>query len=258
MNVLFLLPFIFYLIFSFIPPNFLFHFLPNFQWKNSGGYYKLKIRPGFRVICLNTNYCTRLNPWTLYDPVDPGKQLEWLSNELLAAEKDSDKVHIIGHIPPDSRECTQAWLYNYLRIIDRFQDTVLASYFGHTHRDEFRVLLSPHRKPKPISVAYIGPSITSFTQNNPGYRVYYTDEQGFVKDHETYFYNLTEANTSNYEPVWRREYNAYNKYNLTNLGPFGWHRFVHEMIDDDNKFQSYFKSVNPLSSLFQSSHFSWK
>lgn len=167
-----------------------------------GGYYRVKVRPGFRVICLNTNYCTRLNPWTLFDPVDPGEKLVWMTKELVAAESEGDKVHIIGHIPPDNKECTQAWLFNYLRIIERFQDTILAQYFGHTHRDEFRVLVSTSNKPKPISVAYIGPSITAFTENNPSYRVYYTDKQGYVKDYATYFYNLTEAN-ANLEPMWR-------------------------------------------------------
>lgn len=200
----------------------------------------MKVRPGFRVVCLNTNYCTRLNPWTLFDPVDPGKQLEWLTKELFAAEHDGDKVHIIGHIPPDNRECTQAWLFNYLRIIDRFQETVLAQYYGHTHRDEFRILLSPKKKPKPISVAYIGPSITSFTENNPAYRVYYMDQKGYVKDHETFFFNLTEAN-SMAEPTWHRAYNAFDLYNMTNLGPFGWQRFVNNMIDDDSIFQRFHK-----------------
>lgn len=184
------------------------------------------------------------------------KQLEWLSKELHAAEFDSDKVHIIGHIPPDNRECTQAWLFNYLRIIDRFQDTVLASYFGHTHRDEFRVLLSPYRKPTPISVAYIGPSITSFTENNPGYRVYYTDQQGYMKDHETFFFDLSDANKagSTSDPIWRRGYNAFDQFNLTNLGPFGWHRLVHQMIDDDHLFQNYFK-YDHLSLSFSLTHF---
>ena len=107
----------------------------------SGGYYTVKIKPGFRIISLNTNYCTRLNPWTLYDPVDPGNQLKWLVKELHSAELASEKVHILGHIPPDNRECTQAWLNNFLRIIDRFEHVVLAQYYGHTHRDEFRVRL---------------------------------------------------------------------------------------------------------------------
>lgn len=71
----------------------------------SGGYYTVKIKPGFRVISLNTNYCTRLNPWTLYDPVDPGNQLKWLVKELHSAELANEKVHILGHIPPDNREC---------------------------------------------------------------------------------------------------------------------------------------------------------
>ena len=52
----------------------------------SGGYYSVQVKPGLRVMALNTNYCTRLNPWTLYDPVDPGQQLKWLVNELYEAE----------------------------------------------------------------------------------------------------------------------------------------------------------------------------
>ena len=48
------------------------HDLTTNRVDKSGGYYKVKVRPGFRVICLNTNYCTRLNPWSLFDPVDPG------------------------------------------------------------------------------------------------------------------------------------------------------------------------------------------
>jgi len=163
-----------------------------------------------------------------------------MTKELVAAESEGDKVHIIGHIPPDNKECTQAWLFNYLRIIERFQDTILAQYFGHTHRDEFRVLVSTSNKPKPISVAYIGPSITAFTENNPSYRVYYTDKQGYVKDYATYFYNLTEAN-ANLEPMWRKEYNAYDHFNMTTMGPFGWHRLVNQMLDDDAVFQNFYK-----------------
>ncbi|RWS31290.1 sphingomyelin phosphodiesterase-like protein 2 [Leptotrombidium deliense] len=207
----------------------------------SGGYYTVKVKPGFRVICINTNYCTRLNPWTLYDPIDPGKQLAWLTRELLEAEYAEDKVHIIGHIPPDNKECTQAWLFNFLRIIDRFQHTVLAQYYGHTHRDEFRILYSPYNLRKPISVAYIGPSITPFTENNPAYRVYKTDEKGYVKDHETYFFNLTEANKGQSPPKWIYEYKASKTFNLDDLGPEGWHRFVGRLIEDDHLFQHFHK-----------------
>jgi sphingomyelin phosphodiesterase len=153
----------------------------------------VRARPGLRVVCLNTNYCTRLNPWTLLDPVDPGEQLQWLAKQLQAAESSGDKVHILGHIPPDNRECTQAWLHNFLRILDRFEHVVLAQYYGHTHRDEFRVLYSPNSPGlRPISVAYVGPSVTPFTENNPAYRVYSMDHQGMsnVKLNVDHFANF--------------------------------------------------------------------
>lgn len=51
---------------------------------------------------------------------------------------------------------------------------------------------------------------------------------------------MTEANQGP-EPVWRREYNAYDLFNMTNLGPYGWHKFVNDMIEDDSAFQKYFK-----------------
>ncbi|KAH9405515.1 Sphingomyelin phosphodiesterase [Tyrophagus putrescentiae] len=161
-----------------------------------GGYYTVKPRDKMRIICINTNYCARLNPWSLFNPVDPANQLKWLSDELHKAETAGDRVHIIGHIPPDNRECTQAWLYNFLRIIDRFNETILAQYYGHTHRDEYRLFYSPSQAGVPIGLAYIGPSITPFTENNPAYRLYYMDESGTLNDHETYYFNLTEANQS--------------------------------------------------------------
>lgn len=198
-------------------------------------------KPGFRIICLNTNYCARLNPWNLYNPIDPGNQLHWLIEQLEFAESASDKVHIIGHIPPDNRECMQAWLYNFLKIVDRFKDVILAQYYGHTHRDEFRVLYSPAVQKNPIGTVYIGPSITAFTENNPAYRIYYMDDEGYLLDHETYFFNLTEANHGPHGPVWRQEYRAVELYNLTTMGPMGWHQIARRMKEDNELFHHYYK-----------------
>lgn len=202
----------------------------------SGGYYMVRQRDKLRIICINTNYCARLNPWSLYNPVDPANQLKWLSEELHNAEQAGDKVHIIGHIPPDNRECTQAWLYNFLRIIDRFNDTVLAQYYGHTHRDEYRLFYSPSQTDVPIGLAYIGPSITPFTENNPAYRLYYMDETGMLNDHETYYFNLTEANHSKHGPKWKHEYRAVDKFGLESMSPESWHKLVAKLQKDDKLF----------------------
>lgn len=92
-----------------------------------------------KIIVINTNYCSRENFWQLYDPIDPGNQLQWLVNELFQAEKSGQVVHIVGHAPITSDACTQTWAHNYLMIIDRFRSIIKTSFFGHTHRDELRL-----------------------------------------------------------------------------------------------------------------------
>ena len=80
-------------------------------------------------------------------------------------------MHIVGHVPVDNRECSQAWLHNYLTIVERFSDTIVAQFFGHTHADEFRVLYSNQNFSKPIGFEIVSPSLTTFEHFNPSYRI---------------------------------------------------------------------------------------
>jgi sphingomyelin phosphodiesterase len=156
------------------------------------------------------NYCSNLNWWLLINSTDPLGQLEWLSNILQSSENTGEKVHIIGHQNPNS--CLQSWSSNYYRIINRYENTVTAQFFGHTHHDEFEIFYDMENITRATNIAFIGPSVTTFYNNNPGYRIYSVD--GFYKsttwrvtDYETYFLNLTEANLSN-RPKWELEYTA--------------------------------------------------
>ena len=160
----------------------------------TGGYYS-KLFPiskekSLKIIVINTNYCSRENFWQLYNPVDPGNQLQWLVAELADAEKKGNIVHIVGHAPVTSDACTQTWAHNYLTIINRFKDTIKTSFFGHTHRDELRIyfapktgnsVINPEINPDksenseeldPILVGFVGGSITTFGYVDPCYKVY--------------------------------------------------------------------------------------
>ncbi|RWS19769.1 sphingomyelin phosphodiesterase-like protein, partial [Leptotrombidium deliense] len=88
-----------------------------------GGYYAKKFGTNFKVIALNTNICDRTNFWNLYAPIDPYDQLHWMVNELNKSEEIGENVYVVAHIPPDS-SCTPNWFHNYLRITERFQDTI--------------------------------------------------------------------------------------------------------------------------------------
>lgn len=57
-----------------------------------GGFYALTPRPGLRLISLNMNFCSRENFWLLINSTDPAGQLQWLVEELQAAENRGDKV----------------------------------------------------------------------------------------------------------------------------------------------------------------------
>ena len=50
------------------------------------GFYSSLVRPGFRIISLNTNFCQGENFFLFLDFSDPADQLAWLAEELLKAE----------------------------------------------------------------------------------------------------------------------------------------------------------------------------
>lgn len=54
----------------------------------------------------------------------------------------------------------------------RYQDTIKAQFYGHTHYDEFIVYFDEETRAMPINIAYIGPSVTTYSFLNPSFRIY--------------------------------------------------------------------------------------
>lgn len=113
--------------------------------------------------------------WLLLNSTDPATELQWFIYELQSAEFSNEKVHVIGHIPPGHSDCIKVWSRNYYKIISRYENTITAQFFGHTHYDEFEVFYDPKELSRAINIAYIGPSVTPYYDLNPGYRIYYID-----------------------------------------------------------------------------------
>ena len=59
------------------------------------------------------------------------------------------------------------------------------------------------------SVAFLGPSVTTYTYNNPAYRVYelQNDTTFQLFNHHVYFFNITEVNSEN-NATWQYLYGA--------------------------------------------------
>lgn len=84
-----------------------------------GGYYTALLKPGLRVIGLNSNPGFTENYWLFYDDEYFKEQLQWFHDVLLEAEKAGEKVHVLSHVPTNDGWCYEKWTYNYHLIIER-------------------------------------------------------------------------------------------------------------------------------------------
>ncbi|CAF3153509.1 unnamed protein product [Rotaria sp. Silwood2] len=189
-----------------------------------GAFYTTIIRPGLRLVSLNMNYCPKENYWLYINSTDPLDQLQWLIHWLQYAEDHNEKVHIIGHHPP--QDCLVAFSWNFHKIINRYENTIAGQFYGHRHNDEFAVVYDEVDPKRPVSMMYIGPSLTTESFLNPGYRVFsidgdYSGSSYWVLDHRTVIMNLTASNIYN-QTIFVDEYSARGAYQMENLFPADW------------------------------------
>lgn len=55
-----------------------------------------------------------------------------------------------------------------LCLLSRYENTVAGQFFGHTHVDEFEVFYDEETLSRPVSVAFLAPSATTYISLNPG------------------------------------------------------------------------------------------
>ncbi|XP_051973403.1 sphingomyelin phosphodiesterase-like [Xyrauchen texanus] len=228
------------------------HWLPKdaLETIRHGGFYTAEVERGLRVVSLNMNFCARENFWLMVNSTDPADQLQWLIHILQQAENKGEKVHIIGHIPPGL--CLSSWSWNYYHIVNRYESTITGQFFGHTHVDEFQMFYDEETLSRPLGVAFIAPSVTTYVNLNPGYRVYYVDgnypgSSRMVLDHDTFILNLTLANNQPESPVeptkpdanpsWTLLYRASEAYGLSTLFPSDLDSLIKVFVNDDHVFQ---------------------
>ena len=63
-------------------------------------------------------------------------------------------------------------MYIYLVVfhppISRYESTITGQFFGHTHVDEFQMFYDEETMTRPVGVAFIAPSVTTYVNLNPG------------------------------------------------------------------------------------------
>jgi hypothetical protein len=161
---------------------------------------------------------------------DPGRAtLAWLEAELAAAKEARERVWLLYHIPPGidgyatlrQGACPgtmipmwdQAYAGPFLALLKRYADTVAASFAGHTHMDDFRLIGDAEGR---YGFALITPAVSPIFGQNPAFRTFVYDAAGGILDQTTHdLTNLPQASASGgVPPEWRTEYTFTRQWSL--------------------------------------------
>ncbi|KXJ88155.1 calcineurin-like phosphoesterase [Microdochium bolleyi] len=224
------------------------------------GSYSTLTASGLRIISLNTNFWYKQNFW-LYEKTmehDPSGMLSWLAAQLEAAEAAGERVWLLGHMPMGASDAFHDQSYYFDTIIQRFDATIAAIFYGHTHKDEFEIAYSDYTKQSASTasmMSYIAPALTP-TSGNPTFRVYDVDPVTHgILDMHVYYANLSDPSYQASGPRWELLYSVKDTYG-TRLGytdpsaeltPAFWHNVTALFENNDDVFQEYVSLKNRKS-----------
>merc|ERR1712232_1051897 len=138
-----------------------------------------------------------------------------MGKRLTAAKKEKRPVWIVGHIPPgmETYGYTQLWhpayVTAYLQIVQNKElaSTIAAQFFGHLHKEEFRLLPDA---PAGAGAIYLASAISPVYKNLPCFRIFEFDlETGRPLDWKTYYSEMAIGSEA---PVWKLGYTGAGAY----------------------------------------------
>ncbi|KAJ5179742.1 hypothetical protein N7492_002952 [Penicillium capsulatum] len=225
--------------------------LPAVEKANEYGSYSA-VHPNskLRIISYNSIFYYKYNFFSYEEPMehDPNSQLAWLITELAAAERAGQRVWLISHIPPGHADHFPDHSHYMDQIVQRYEATIAALFFGHTHLDEFQVSYSDYRNRNwdtATAMGYIAPSMTPMS-GPPSFRVYEIDPDTFgVLDFTQYIANINTTTA----PEWTPSYSAKRAYGsqltppledpAAELTPAFWHNVTVAMERDPAVFHEF-------------------
>ena len=107
----------------------------------------------------------------------------------------------------------QAYAEPFYALLRRYADTVVASFAGHTHMDDFRLIGDSHGR---YGFTLVTPAVSPIFGQNPAFRTVLYDTAGGILDQTTYdLTNLPEATaTGSVPPAWQAEYTFTQEWRL--------------------------------------------
>ena len=165
---------------------------------------------------------------------DPGAaELAWLEWTLYREKSAGRTATLAMHIPPginaytsSQQKCPQTgttfWRDDYTSrfaaLVGTYKDVLRASYAGHTHMDDFRVLSDASGTP--LLTTRITPAVSPIFGNNPAFTVLlYDRSDAVVRNYATFYLANLAAAGPTVPPQWKREYTFAQTYGVQRYTP---------------------------------------
>ncbi len=226
----------------------------------NSGYYSSLIRPGFRLISINTGYIASDNfyltftQWT-NPSIDIGGQYKWLNYTLYQSKYIlNETVVIIVHHPIKS--ALQEFENMYYNLYVKYKDIILIIFAGHTHVDHFHILGNNNfgnnnnnflNVNQPFTTWFSPGSITQIGGRNPAFRVFKYDRINHeLINYYQYRFDTNKSN-KNQQPYWFMAYDAINEYGIKNISPQSMSNMAYSLAVNDtlwNRFEyNYYNGI---------------
>ena len=207
---------------------------------NHSAYYTELIAPGLRLIALNTILYYQENLLVSRDLEDPAGQFAWMHNIMDNARKIGERIIITTHIPPG----TEYWLeFNrrYLKAFTGYNDVIVAAFYGHEHKEEFRIIRDVTENSDGAHIAFITSSVTPRTTVNPSITLYkYKKTYPFtILDRTPFYMNITESEITG-TIRWINTGSEAAEYGVEDFSTESVIKLVDRMETDDDLFNKYY------------------
>lgn len=183
------------------------------------------------IISLNSIFFSPRHPINqANDPAnDPAQvELKWFEETLKTVRENKQKAWLLLHIPPGAnvydvvkhQKYDAMWVdrYNtqFIQIMEAYAPEFHAGFCGHTHMDDFRILLDSQTNTQALAFIRICPAISSQFGNNPGFeQLTYNRATFSLNDYVLHFLNLEITDPAN--AIWAAEYTFSSSYHQTEI-----------------------------------------
>jgi sphingomyelin phosphodiesterase acid-like 3 len=196
-----------------------------------GGYYKVAPNGSnnTQVIAINSIFFSTKHPNPTID--DPAKkELVWLEEQFKSARQNKQKIWLINHIPPGANVYStykdkvwkpmwqEAYNTQFIQLLEAYAPEITAGFLGHTHMDDWRLLMDSANPKEALVFFHISPAISPQFGNNPGYQHMTYNRQEFgLLDYKAFYLDLEIKDPASAQ--WQHEYTFSKAYHQIAINP---------------------------------------